>query len=34
LIAVNVHDSAYHTYMVRDERLGDIGRLLETYLSD
>jgi DNA-binding transcriptional ArsR family regulator len=34
LIAVNVHDSAYHTYTVRDERLGDIGRLLESYLGD
>jgi DNA-binding transcriptional ArsR family regulator len=33
LIAVNVHDSAYHTYTVRDERLGDIGRLLEGYLD-
>jgi hypothetical protein len=34
LIAVNFHDSAYHTYTVRDERLGDIGRLLEACLGD
>jgi DNA-binding transcriptional ArsR family regulator len=33
LIAVQVHDSAYHTYMVRDEHLGDVSRLLEEFLG-
>jgi DNA-binding transcriptional ArsR family regulator len=33
LIAVQVHDSAYHTYVVRDEHLGDISRLLEQFLD-
>jgi DNA-binding transcriptional ArsR family regulator len=32
LIGLQVHDSAYHTYVVRDEHLGDIGRLLADYL--
>ena len=32
LIGLQVHDSAYHTYVVRDEHLGDIGRLLGDYL--
>jgi DNA-binding transcriptional ArsR family regulator len=32
LIGLRVHDSAYHTYVVRDEHLGDIGRLLAEYL--
>jgi len=33
LIAVNVHDSAYHQYHVRDEHFGEIERLLEDYLG-
>ena len=33
LIAVQVHDSAYHTYIVRDEHLGDVSRLLEEFLG-
>src|SRR5262245_2599831 len=33
LIGVQVHDSAYHTYVVRDERLGDVSRLLEQFLE-
>lgn len=33
LIAVQVHDSAYHTYVVRDEHLGDVSRLLEQFLE-
>jgi DNA-binding transcriptional ArsR family regulator len=33
LIAVHVHDSAYHQYRVRDEHFGEIERLLETYLG-
>ena len=33
LIAVQVHDSAYHTYIVRDEHLGDVSRLLEQFLD-
>ncbi|HEX5015223.1 MAG TPA: metalloregulator ArsR/SmtB family transcription factor [Candidatus Limnocylindrales bacterium] len=33
LIAVQVHDSAYHTFIVRDERLGDVSRLLEQFLE-
>jgi DNA-binding transcriptional ArsR family regulator len=33
LIAVQVHDSAYHTYVVRDEHLGDVSRLLEQFLG-
>jgi DNA-binding transcriptional ArsR family regulator len=32
LIGLRIHDSAYHTYVVRDEHLGDIGRLLGEYL--
>jgi DNA-binding transcriptional ArsR family regulator len=32
LIGLQVHDSAYHTYVVRDEHLGDVGRLLADYL--
>jgi DNA-binding transcriptional ArsR family regulator len=32
LIGLQVHDSAYHTYVVRDEHLGDLGRLLADYL--
>jgi DNA-binding transcriptional ArsR family regulator len=32
LIGLRVHDSAYHTYVVRDEHLGDISRLLADYL--
>jgi DNA-binding transcriptional ArsR family regulator len=33
LIAVQVHDSAYHQYHVRDEHFGEIERLLEDYLG-
>ena len=33
LIAVQVHDSAYHQYHVRDEHFGEIERLLEAYLG-
>ena len=33
LIAVQVHDSAYHQYHVRDEHFGEIERLLGTYLG-
>lgn len=33
LIAVHVHDSAYHRYHVRDEQSGEIERLLETDLG-
>jgi len=33
LIAVQVHDSAYHTFVVRDEHLGDVSRLLEEFLG-
>jgi DNA-binding transcriptional ArsR family regulator len=33
LVAVNIHDSAYHAYEVRDEHLGDISRLLEQFLA-
>jgi DNA-binding transcriptional ArsR family regulator len=33
LIGVQVHDSAYHTYVVRDEHLGDVSRLLEQFLG-
>jgi DNA-binding transcriptional ArsR family regulator len=33
LVAVQVHDSAYHTYIVRDEHLGDVSRLLEQFLG-
>ena len=33
LIAVQVHDSAYHTFIVRDEHLGDVSRLLEEFLA-
>ncbi len=33
LIAVSVHDSAYHQYHVRDEHFGEIERLLEDYLA-
>jgi DNA-binding transcriptional ArsR family regulator len=32
LIAVQVHDSAYHQYHVRDEHFGEIERMLEAYL--
>jgi DNA-binding transcriptional ArsR family regulator len=33
LIAVQVHDSAYHQYHVRDEHFGEVERLLEQYLA-
>jgi len=33
LIAVQVHDSAYHQYHVRDEHFGEVERLLEDYLG-
>jgi DNA-binding transcriptional ArsR family regulator len=33
LIAVQVHDSAYHQYHVRDEQFGEIERMLEAYLG-
>jgi DNA-binding transcriptional ArsR family regulator len=33
LIAVQVHDSAYHQFMVRDEHFGEIERLLGDYLG-
>ncbi len=33
LISVQVHDSAYHTYVVRDEHLGEVSRLLEQFLG-
>ena len=33
LIAVQVHDTAYHQYHVRDEHFGEIERLLESYLG-
>jgi len=33
LVAVQVHDSAYHTYVVRDEHLADVSRLLEEFLG-
>jgi len=33
LIAVQVHDSAYHQYRVRDEHFGEVARLLEDYLG-
>ena len=33
LIGVQVHDSAYHTFVVRDEQLGDVSRLLEQFLA-
>jgi DNA-binding transcriptional ArsR family regulator len=33
LIAVQVHDTAYHQYHVRDEHFGEIERLLEDYLG-
>jgi DNA-binding transcriptional ArsR family regulator len=33
LVAVQVHDSAYHTYVVRDEHLGEVSRLLEQFLA-
>ena len=33
LISVQVHDSAYHQYRVRDEHFGEIERLLEDYLG-
>jgi DNA-binding transcriptional ArsR family regulator len=33
LIAVHVHDAAYHQYHVRDEHFGEIERLLEAYLG-
>ena len=33
LIAVQVHDAAYHQYHVRDEHFGEIERLLEDYLD-
>jgi DNA-binding transcriptional ArsR family regulator len=32
LIGLQVHDSAYHTYVVRDEHLGDLGRMLADFL--
>ncbi len=33
LIAVQVHDAAYHQYHVRDEHFGEIERLLGDYLA-
>lgn len=33
LIAVQVHDSAYHQFHVRDELFGEVERLLEAYLG-
>jgi DNA-binding transcriptional ArsR family regulator len=33
LISVQVHDSAYHQYRVRDEHFGEVARLLEDYLG-
>ena len=33
LVAIQVHDSAYHTYVVRDEHLADVSRLLEQFLG-
>ena len=33
LISVHVYYSAYHTYVVRDEHLGEVSRLLEQFLG-
>lgn len=33
LIGLQVHDSAYHTYVLRDEHLDDVTRLLAQYLE-